>query len=334
MASHHSPLIYTQETLFGQAIDGPIAALWQSRQEGFVKGVEKKKIYWCKLTNPNHKKAVLVVNGRIESSWKYQELFYDLYRQGFDVYSFDHRGQGLSERLLSDSDMGHVYDFTDYVDDMDEVLKAHNLSHYKHNFIIAHSMGGAIATRYLQTRPNHPFTGLILSAPMFGINLPWYLSPIAIPVTQIMSAISTLPRYAPGHQPYFPKPFEDNPLSQSHDRYQWFRNLYTEKPELQVGGPSTRWVWQGLMAAKQCFLLTRQIKVPVLLIQAQNDRIVSNLAQKRFIDKLRKTNPETELLTIEGAQHEILFESDQYRNQALDAIFRFMNEHQEQNTHK
>ncbi|MCV5871060.1 alpha/beta fold hydrolase, partial [Escherichia coli] len=80
---------------------GPIAALWQTRQEGFVKGTEKKKIYWCKLTNPEHKKAVLIVNGRIESSWKYQELFYDLYRQGYDVYSFDHRGQGLSDRLLS-----------------------------------------------------------------------------------------------------------------------------------------------------------------------------------------------------------------------------------------
>ncbi|MES7605123.1 alpha/beta hydrolase, partial [Cutibacterium acnes] len=91
-------------------------------------------------------------------------------------------------------------------------------------------------------------------------------------------------------------------------------------------GPSTRWVWQGLMAAKQCFLLTRQVKVPVLLIQAGNDRIVSNLAQKRFIDKLRKTNPHAELLSIEGAQHEILFETDQYRNQALDAIFRFMND--------
>lgn len=82
MATNHSPLTYTQETLFEQAIGGPIAALWQTRQEGFVKGTEKKKIYWCKLTNPEHKKAVLIVNGRIESSWKYQELFYDLYRQG------------------------------------------------------------------------------------------------------------------------------------------------------------------------------------------------------------------------------------------------------------
>ncbi|MBE3950220.1 lysophospholipase, partial [Vibrio parahaemolyticus] len=32
------------------------------------------------------------------------------------------------------------------------------------------------------------------------------------------------------------------------------------------------------------------------------------------------------LLSIEGAQHEILFETDQYRNQALDAIFRFMDD--------
>lgn len=78
--------------------------------------------------------------------------------------------------------------------------------------------------------------------------------------------------------------------------------------------------------SKTMLLLTRQVKVPVLLIQAGNDRIVSNLAQKRFIDKLRKTNPHAELLSIEGAQHEILFETDQYRNQALDAIFRFMND--------
>ncbi|BDR12095.1 alpha/beta fold hydrolase [Vibrio sp. STUT-A11] len=324
MATHHSPTTYTQENLFEQAIGGPIAELWQSRQEGFVKGTEKKKIYWCKLTHPEHKKAVLVVNGRIESSWKYQELFYDFYRQGYDVYSFDHRGQGLSDRLLEDSDMGHVYDFADYVEDMDIVIKKHDLGHYDQCFIVAHSMGGAIATRYLQTHPKHHFTGLILSAPMFGINLPWYLSPIALPVTQILSAVSTLPRYAPGHQPYFPKPFENNLLSQSHDRYRWFRGLYSDMPELQVGGPSTRWVWQGLMAAKQCFLLTRQVKIPVLLIQAGEDRIVSNLAQKRFIDKLSKTNPNAELVSVEGAHHEILFEADKYRNQALDAIFRFM----------
>jgi len=324
MVNNPSLPSYTQENLFEQAIAGPIAALWQQRQEGYFKSSDKTKLYWCKLTDPKHNKAVLLVNGRIESSWKYQELLFDFYRQGYDVYSYDHRGQGLSDRLVQDSDIGHVYEFDDYVRDLASVVQHFALEGYQQRHMISHSMGGAIATRYLQTYPHHPFDKLVLSAPMFGINLPWYLSPVAIAVSQILTAVYPTPTYAPGHQPYYAKPFEDNPLSQSKARYHWFRQLYADKPELQVGGPSTRWVWQGLMATKQCLQMTRQLKIPVLLLQAGNDRIVSNQAQNQFYKKLCKTNKNSQMITIDGAQHELLFEQDQYRNQALDALFRFL----------
>lgn len=324
MVNNPSLPSYTQENLFEQAIAGPIAALWQQRQEGYFKSSDKTKLYWCKLTDPKHSKAVLLVNGRIESSWKYQELLFDFYRQGYDVYSYDHRGQGLSDRLVQDSDIGHVYEFDDYVRDLASVVQHFALEGYRQRHMISHSMGGAIATRYLQTYPHHPFDKLVLSAPMFGINLPWYLSPVAIAVSQILTAVYPTPTYAPGHQPYYAKPFEDNPLSQSKARYHWFRQLYTDKPELQVGGPSTRWVWQGLMATKQCLQMTRQLKIPVLLLQAGNDRIVSNQAQNQFYKKLCKTNKNSHMITIDGAQHELLFEQDLYRNQALDALFRFL----------
>ncbi|ELN6934287.1 alpha/beta fold hydrolase [Vibrio navarrensis] len=324
MVNNPSLSSYTQENLFEQAIAGPIAALWQQRQEGYFKSSDKTKLYWCKLTDPKHSKAVMLVNGRIESSWKYQELLFDFYRQGYDVYSYDHRGQGLSDRLVQDSDIGHVYEFDDYVRDLASVVQHFALEGYQQRHLVSHSMGGAIATRYLQTYPHHPFDKLVLSAPMFGINLPWYLSPVAIAVSQILTAVYPTPTYAPGHQPYYAKPFEDNPLSQSKARYHWFRQLYTDKPELQVGGPSTRWVWQGLMATKQCLQMTRQLKIPVLLLQAGNDRIVSNQAQNQFYKKLCKTNKNSQMITIDGAQHELLFEQDQYRNQALDALFRFL----------
>lgn len=324
MVNNPSLSSYTQENLFEQAIAGPIAALWQQRQEGYFKSSDKTKLYWCKLTDPKHSKAVLLVNGRIESSWKYQELLFDFYRQGYDVYSYDHRGQGLSDRLVQDSDIGHVYEFDDYVRDLASVVQHFALEGYQQRHLVSHSMGGAIATRYLQTYPHHPFDKLVLSAPMFGINLPWYLSPVAIAISQILTAVYPTPTYAPGHQPYYAKPFEDNPLSQSKARYHWFRQLYTDKPELQVGGPSTRWVWQGLMATKQCLQMTRQLKIPVLLLQAGNDRIVSNQAQNQFYKKLCKTNKNSQMITIDGAQHELLFEQDQYRNQALDALFRFL----------
>lgn len=311
---------YTQESDFESLIDNQIAELWQSRQDGFHKSSDKTKLYWCKITSANHNKAIVVVNGRIESSWKYQELFYDLFQQGYDIYSFDHRGQGLSERLIDNKQMGYVAEFQNYLTDMNELIQQFDLSKYQQRFLLAHSMGGAIATRYIQTHPEHSFDAIALSAPMFGIHMPWQLRPIAITLTQVLTATYSKPTYAPGYTDYYPKPFENNPLTQSETRYRWFRELYNRMPELQLGGPSTRWVWQGLMAAKQCIQLTRQIKIPTLVIQGEKDTIVSNAAQVRFVTRLAKTNPDSQILIINDAKHELLFEKDAIRNQALDAI--------------
>jgi len=57
---------YTQETNFEQAIHGQIGHFWQSREEGFYTSFDKKKLFWVKLTKPEHTKAIVVVNGRIE----------------------------------------------------------------------------------------------------------------------------------------------------------------------------------------------------------------------------------------------------------------------------
>lgn len=312
---------YTQESSFEQVINTTIADFWHSKEENFIKSFDKTKIYCCKLTSSEHSKAIVVVNGRIESCWKYQELFYDLFQQGYDVYSFDHRGQGLSQRLIDDPQMGYVEEFDDYVQDLHHLIQHFDLSRYAHRFILAHSMGGAVATRYVQTHPEHNFDAMALSAPMFGVNMPWQLRPVAMQLSQVLTAIYSKPTYAPGYQAYTPKPFDINPLTQSEVRYRWFRELYEHKPELKLGGPTTRWVWQGLIAAKQCQLLTRQVKLPTLILQAGQDTIVSNADQIRFATKLAKTNPDSQLVTINGAKHELLFEKDNYRNQALDAIF-------------
>ncbi|MGF1712789.1 alpha/beta fold hydrolase [Vibrio kagoshimensis] len=320
-ATHPS---YTQEHQFEQAIKHPIANLWQQRNEGYVTTSHKRKSYWCSYTHPEHNKVIVIVNGRIESCWKYQELFYDLFQKGYDIYSFDHQGQGLSERLVKDSDIGHIQEFDDYVADMATLVKSFQIERYKERYLLGHSMGSTISTRYLQTTPEHTFDKVALCAPMYGVNTEWYLKPVALILSQLLTAISTKATYAPGQKEYFQKPFEDNPLTQSNVRYQWFRKLYEEKPELKVGGASTRWVWQGLMAAKQCIQQTRQIQIPLLIVQAGSERIVSNEAQVRFIKKLAKTNPFCQFKIINNAQHEVLFEKDQYRNQTLDAICDFL----------
>ncbi|GAB2641190.1 alpha/beta fold hydrolase [Vibrio panuliri] len=322
-----NPCSYTQETTFEQVISNEIAEFWAGRKQGYLRTPDKRNLYWISLTSEQHTRSIVVVNGRIESSYKYQELFYDLFRQGYNIYSYDHRGQGCSDRLVKNHDIGYVEEFDDYVEDLAQLVELFDLGRYQKRFLLGHSMGGNIVTRYVQTHPEHPFDAMALSAPMFGVNVAWYLKPIARWIGQILTALHAEPNYAPGQAPYYSKPFEGNLLSQSEIRYQWFRRLYEDKPELQVGGASTRWVWQGLIACKQAILLTRQVKIPLLLLQAGSDKIVANEAQVQFAKKLAKTNANCQLKVIHDARHELFFEQDKYRNQALDITLDFFSSH-------
>ncbi len=317
---------YTQESNFEQAINNNIDKLWQSKEEGFLRSFDKTSLYWVKLTSEQHDKAIVVVNGRIECCLKYQELFYDLFQQGYDIYSFDHRGQGQSDRLIEDKEMGYVEEFDDYIQDLTMLVEHFELSHYKKRYLIGHSMGGNIVTRYLQTQ-SHPFDAAALSAPMYGVNLPWYLKPIATLVGQAMTALQPKPDFAPGQAAYYAKPFEGNFLSQSDVRYRWFRDLYEQQPQLRIGGASARWVWQGLLSCKKCYLMTRHLKTPLLVMQAGDDKIVSNEAQIKLMKKLAKTNAQCAFTIVQGAKHELFFEQDEYRNQALEHTLTFLEQH-------
>ncbi|WP_105902990.1 alpha/beta fold hydrolase [Vibrio gangliei] len=315
----HQFIEFSQQTL---------APFWQTRNEGFISGEQGKQLYWVSFTKKENTKAIFVVNGRIESAYKYQELFWDLTEQGYDVYSYDHRGQGMSERCCDDRQIGHVEHFDHYIQDMHHVVTAFDFSRYDKSFILAHSMGGAISTRYIQTHPDHPFDAIALSAPMIGIQMQWYLRPFSAPLTKWMAARSPLPNYAPGQKAYVAKPFTNNHLTHSELRYQWFRDLYDRQPEIQLGGPSSHWVNQSLLAAKRCSLEVEKITIPVLLMQAGQDTIVDNAAQRRFIKKLNLVHHgRGQLEIINGARHELLFESDELRVQALQLCLDFFAQH-------
>ena len=312
---------FSLEPHFAATMQGPVAAMWQQREEGEFRGVDDRNIGWVSLTKPNHDKVIVMINGRIESYWKYQELFYDLFQQGYDIFSLDHRGQGVSDRLVDDTELGHVEEFVHYVEDfttfIDTVVAPCG---YQQHYMLAHSMGGTVGSLFLEQRPDF-FDSAVLSAPMHGINLTQWMKPIASPFARVVEQLQRQPNYAPGQVPYYPKPFLDNKLTQSEVRYQWFRDLYEHKPELKVGGPSARWVWQGMAAAKQCIQHAYQIKVPVLLLQGSDDTVVDNSAHDVFHRAMTQSGGECEIKVIHGARHELVFEQDKYRTPVLAAAF-------------
>ncbi|UTV27825.1 alpha/beta fold hydrolase [Photobacterium atrarenae] len=310
---------FSQESQFRETMAGPVAELWQRRQEGMFEGVDQLKVGWVSLTGFNHDKAIIVVNGRIESYWKYQELFYDLVQQGYDVFALDHRGQGVSDRLAEDTELGHIEEFDDYVSDLKTFFECEIAPrNYCQHFMLAHSMGGTIASLFLAENPGL-IDSAVLSAPMHGIHINNWMKPIASPLARVVEQMQRQPGYAPGQVPYYPKPFADNPLCQSQIRYQWFRDLYEQKPELKIGGPSARWVWQGLAAARRCIARAPDITTPILLLQGSEDNIVDNQAQNLFCHTMQQAGRHCQLKVIEGARHELLFEVDKYRHPVLSA---------------
>src|SRR5438105_246924 len=77
------------------------------------------------------KGAIVISSGRTEGMVGYQELIYDLQKQGYRVYILDHRGQGFSDHFAvkTDRERGHVDNFDYFVDDLNKfvatVVKPH-----------------------------------------------------------------------------------------------------------------------------------------------------------------------------------------------------------------
>src|SRR5262249_52341614 len=72
---------------------------------------------------PGRKGTVCVFPGRAEFIEKYFEVVRDARTRGFAVAMLDWRGQGLSERGLSNARKGHVLDFSPYDLDLQAFVK-------------------------------------------------------------------------------------------------------------------------------------------------------------------------------------------------------------------
>ncbi|MFM5844506.1 alpha/beta fold hydrolase [Aeromonas sanarellii] len=292
--------------------------------EGEFQGKDGVTLRYAALRQPKIDRAILIVNGRVESYLKYQELAWDLWRQGYSLYLIDHRGQGLSGRMLADPEKGYVDQFDDYVVDLkqfhDEVIAADKPAKL---FLLAHSMGGAISARYLERWPDD-IQAAVLSSPMMGINLgglpKWLAKGLAATMGRVGGWFGEAP-YGPGQGPYEDHGFADNELTHSEARYQAFRQVYAQHPQIRLGGATAHWIHQGIAGSDAAVANAGAIKTPLLVLQAGDDSVVDNAAQDAFCANARCEGGKP--LRIEGAWHELFIEADPQRQAALNATLAF-----------
>lgn len=323
--------VLTETDLEAQQVQ--IDLFWQKQvSQGSFMGVGKVPLHYAYSIPTNAKATIVILNGRTESVLKYQEMYFELTKQGYAVFSYDHRGQGLSGRLNEDPQLGHVEDFQHYVQDVALFMAQLSNQMPGPKLLLAHSMGGAIASAYLAKVPTQ-FVAAAMSAPMhapnaevlFGAKDGCYLA-----ATVRWSCSDCYAGFS--SQPYKPGPFVGNIYTQSEIRYRRFREQYQQQPKIQLGGPSWQWLSQACAIADEMPKIAEKIQTPVLILQAGDDSAVAAEPQDEFCQAIGSNCADGKVLHVAGARHEFFIEADQYRIPALTAVLDFYQQHLLQST--
>jgi len=269
---------------------------------------------WPAVGRGRRRAAVLILTGRTEFMEKYAETIHDLLNRGFDVLSFDWRGQGLSDRLLPDRMKGYVHRYEDYLEDLHYLVRHIFLPEYgAPPIVLAHSMGGHIALRFSHDHPEL-VTKAVLVSPMIEIFSSVIIKEMMRFFCRQAIKAGLREKTVWGSSGYggWDRPFEGNRLSSDPVRFMDQKRAVMENPALGLGGVTYGWLAATLASID---ILKRpgyaeKIQTPVLMVAAENDRVVRVKDQRRICSAMGGCA----YICVPGARHEILKERDGIRS--------------------
>ena len=333
------PQTFSSEKELADNIKGDIATFWQKGNFIEFQGAKNTRINAATFRHNNERPSsncLIIVSGRTETYLKYKELIFDLYHQDYDIFIMDHRGQGLSERALENTNKGYVEKFQYYVDDLDYFIN-HFVSPSCNTkpFMLAHSMGGAIAATYLEQNPT-TIQAAVLASPMLAIDssgVPHFIAKALIAIIHFFEQLFIDGSwYFFGEHDFEEESFSSNQLMHSNARYTVFSELYINNPELQLGGVTYQWTYESLNAIDKIFSNLDKLKTPLIVLKAMQDTIIDTQGQDAFCQQLHQLNPAScpnaQPEVFEGAYHELFFESDDTRNKAINTTLNWFKQHQ------
>lgn len=270
------------------------------------------------------KGTIVFLPGRTEFIEKFIEDVHIWNALGFACAAMDLRGQGMSYRPHPDRDKHLVRSFEPHLDDVKTFFEQKLVNKMPGPFIfMGHSAGSHVILRVMKEHPSLA-SAAITVAPMVDIYTAGVPRFIPLGLTIAMRYLGFGTSYIPGHGP-----FKDGrwgwrgKLTHDDERFSDEDFFINEKDRrLAVGGVTYKWLREAMRSCDklQSSGYPESIAAPILILQAGEDVIVDNKAQTAFAERLQNGK----LVVIEGAMHEILKETDDYRAQVWQAIAEFI----------
>lgn len=250
-----------------------------------------------------HKALLVIVHGLAEHSGRYEHVAKFFASHGYLVGTFDLRGHGKSEGKRS-----LIRSFDSYLNDLGIFLqRARQRIGEKPAFLLGHSMGGTIVSKYMLTR-QLDMKGIIITGGLIKLpqNIPLILSPV---VSLIASIFPEMPTFAlaagdVSRVPEVVEKYDNDAL-----------NYRGKLPAIT-----------GAELSKACTFIqknSQKTTPPVLIMSGSEDTMVNPQGSHILYDNLL-TKDKT-LKVYEGLHHEILNEPEQ--PQVMEDILSWMEEH-------
>ena len=312
-----------EDTYEKEMIENILPFLETHKTNGTFSSQDGTALYYEQYLLPEPKAHVIMLHGFTENVQKYKEPIYYFLKQGYSVSLLDHRSHGYSERQSDDIYQVHIDSFEDYVQDLhtfitDVVTIDSDLQY----FLYAHSMGGAIGSRYLELYPE-TFTAAVLSSPMMAIdtgNVPELLSKW---IAKLMVLTGRGEQYIFGHSGReLTYNFEGSP-STSKARYDFQHQVLASDEKLQLSGGSFNWLNESFHIVDTIINEADKIATPILLFQSGNDSFVKPKGHFAFVNK----TPFASLIQVEAAKHELFNTTNDIIIPYFNTIFNFYEEY-------
>ena len=97
-----------------------------------------------RLIPSEHNPTVLLLQGRASFLEKFQTIIHGFCHRGYNVVTFDWRGQGLSSRCLTNPRKGHIDCYTTYLKDLHDFLQQKVMPCLPYPFIVVGNPWGLI----------------------------------------------------------------------------------------------------------------------------------------------------------------------------------------------
>jgi lysophospholipase len=285
-------------------------------------GWKHRRLDWPQPEDWPARGSLLFVGGRGDFVEKYVEALTEWHRRGWQVASFDWRGQGQSK---GDIVSGHFDSFDILIDDLAALVDDWSLSSPPPHVVVAHSMGGHMLLRLIIAR-RPKLAAAVLVAPMIRVNsglIPAWLAPL-------IAAAAT--RLGFSRRPLWGAPLARAPagskrqrvLTSCPDRYEDEAFWWDRHPDHASSAPTFGWLNAAYRSGRAFTpAALGAVDLPILLLGAEQDALVSAAAIRRTARLL----PGAELMMLPDSAHEILRERDDVRQRAMARIDRFLEQH-------